>query len=123
MLVCYCIQNENKKKTYVGATNNFDKRIRQHNSIISGGAKSTKGHIWFPLIHIIGFDDRKSLLQFEWQWKHCLKSKLKGLYRRIEMLEYILQDKKWEKLIILTSSDIACFIDCLQLIDEIILPN
>lgn len=121
MLICYCIQNENKNKTYVGATNNFNRRIRQHNSIISGGAKSTKGNQWFPLIHVMGFDDRKSLLQFEWQWKHCLKCKLKGIYRRLEMLEYILRDNKWKNLTILTTPDLACFIDCSQFIDELVL--
>ena len=39
-LICYCIQNSNMNKTYIGATNDFSRRIRQHNGIISGGATS-----------------------------------------------------------------------------------
>ena len=91
LLICYCIQSECKKKTYVGATNDFSRRIRQHNGEISGGAKSTAGFNWQPIIHVQGFKDRHQLLRFEWLWKHCFKSKSKGVYRRIEMLEYLLK--------------------------------
>jgi putative endonuclease len=38
--VCYIIQN--KRATYVGVSNNAEKRLRAHNGEISGGAKYTK---------------------------------------------------------------------------------
>ena len=98
-LICYCIQNNNKNKTYIGATNEFSRRIRQHNGIISGGAKSTKGDKWF--------------------WKHCYKSSTRGVYKRIEMLEYLLKKNEWEHLFVYTNYDIGCFIDCIQNISEL----
>lgn len=113
-LICYCIQNSNKNKTYIGATNDFSRRIRQHNGIISGGAKSTKGDKWSPIIHIYGFIDRHQLLRFEWFWKHCYKSNTRGVFKRIEMLEYLLKKTEWQNLKVLTNYDIGAYIDCIQ---------
>ena len=38
----YLLYNTNNNRTYIGITNNLDRRIRQHNSIIKGGAKYTR---------------------------------------------------------------------------------
>jgi len=119
-LICYCIQNSNKNKTYIGATNDFSRRIRQHNGIISGGAKSTKGDKWLPIIHISGFIDRHQLLRFEWYWKHCYTSSTRGIYKRIEMLEYLLKKNEWQHLVVYTDYDIGCYLDCTQNISELI---
>jgi predicted GIY-YIG superfamily endonuclease len=118
-LICYCIQNTNKNKTYIGATNDFSRRIRQHNGIISGGAKSTKGDKWAPIIHISGFIDRHQLLRFEWFWKHCYKSNTRGVFKRIEMLEYLLKKTEWQDLKVFTNYDVGAFIDCFQEISEL----
>jgi len=119
MLVCYCIQAKDCTKTYIGATNDFNRRIKQHNRLITGGAKSTSGHIWEPVIHIIGFTDRKQLLRFEWFWKHCIKTTERRMYRRIYMLEYLLQKEEWCNLTILTTEEIAPMIFCKQEINNI----
>ena len=60
--------------TYVGATVNLDRRLRQHNQEIKGGAKRTtskvnKGKTWQRVCYISGFPDWSSTLQFEWRWK------------------------------------------------------
>ena len=119
-LICYCLQNSNKNKTYIGATNDFSRRIRQHNGIISGGAKSTKGDKWNPIIHISGFIDRHQLLRFEWFWKHCYKSNTRGVFKRIEMLEFLLKKSEWENLKIFTDYDIGSYIDCYQDVSELV---
>jgi predicted GIY-YIG superfamily endonuclease len=119
MLVCYCIKAHDCTRTYIGATNDFNRRIKQHNREISGGAKSTAGHKWEPIIHIIGFKDRKQLLRFEWYWKHCIKTSEKGINRRINMLEYLLEKEEWNNLKILTTEEIAPMIFCTQDIDSI----
>ena len=70
---CYCITNG--CRTYVGATVDFNRRIRQHNQEIKGGAKYTKctpGE-WRLLVRIIGFDTWSDTLKFEWRWKHIKK--------------------------------------------------
>ena len=61
--------------TYVGATVDLNRRIRQHNKEIKGGAFATgkkvdKGEIWIRVAHIAGFPDWQATLQFEWRWKH-----------------------------------------------------
>lgn len=73
--------------TYVGATIDLDRRLRQHNKEIKGGAFATsakvnKGETWIRACHVEGFPDWQAALQFEWRWKHLsrqLSNKLKPL--------------------------------------------
>jgi structure-specific endonuclease subunit SLX1 len=84
--------------TYVGATIDLDRRLRQHNKEIKGGAfatsaKVTKGETWIRACHVEGFPDWQAALQFEWRWKHLsrqLSKKLKPLERRMKALEQLL---------------------------------
>jgi len=39
--ILYLLENTSNNRTYLGVTNNFNKRIRQHNGIIKGGARYT----------------------------------------------------------------------------------
>ena len=60
--------------TYVGATVDLDRRLRQHNKEIKGGAHATsakvsKGETWIRAAHVSGFPNWQSALQFEWRWK------------------------------------------------------
>jgi predicted GIY-YIG superfamily endonuclease len=73
---CYCLVSETGK-TYVGFTVNLDKRLRQHNAEIQGGAKATKGHTWKRILSVVGFPSQQAALQFEWKWKF-LTRKAKG---------------------------------------------
>lgn len=84
--------------TYVGATVDLDRRLRQHNKEIKGGAHATsskvaKGEIWIRCAHVSGFPDWKTALQFEWRWKQLtrkLSVKINPLQRRIEALKTLL---------------------------------
>jgi len=59
--------------TYIGCTINFNRRIKQHNGIISGGAKRTRKHRpWKPIVIVHGFD-KIGAMQFEWRWKRGRK--------------------------------------------------
>lgn len=74
--------------TYIGSTINLERRLRQHNKEISGGAKLTsikvaKGEIWTRHCYVEGFPDWKSCLQFEWRWKQ-LTRKLSGIIPPLE---------------------------------------
>lgn len=84
--------------TYIGATIDIDRRLRQHNKEISGGAYATgvkvlKGEKWERAVHISGFPSWQSALQFEWRWKHLTrnyKSNINPLERRIRALNDLL---------------------------------
>ena len=73
---CYCLVSE-KGTTYVGFSTDVNRRLRQHNCELSGGAKATKGHTWKRICTVAGFPTQQSALQFEWKWKH-LSRKAKG---------------------------------------------
>lgn len=108
-LVCYCIRNETKNKTYVGATNHFTRRIRQHNREIVGGAKSTAGHKWHKIILVHGFNTRHDLLSFEWHFKHVVTVNKNGVKRRVEALKKLLSIDRWKMLKVVVSDELKEF--------------
>lgn len=85
--------------TYVGATVDLDRRLRQHNKEINGGAHATgmkvqKGETWIRVAHVEGFPDWTAALQFEWRWKHLtrkLSPSMKPLQRRMLALKQLLE--------------------------------
>jgi structure-specific endonuclease subunit SLX1 len=84
--------------TYVGATVDLDRRLRQHNKEIKGGAHATgikvsQGETWTRASHVSGFPDWQATLQFEWRWKQLsrkLPIKMNPLERRIQALKTLL---------------------------------
>lgn len=66
---CYLLATRDSKKTYVGITPDLNRRLRQHNGELCGGAKATHGHQWDRICHVRGFPDHTAALQFEWRWK------------------------------------------------------
>jgi len=69
----YLLESSNGS-TYVGATVDPDRRLRQHNHEISGGAYATgakvaKGETWKRICYISGFPSWSAALQFEWRFK------------------------------------------------------
>ena len=112
MYLVYILKSGNY--SYVGMTNDFTKRFRQHNKEIKGGARYTsKRTDWYPVLIIDGFTDMKSAMQCEWRLKHFaighgsvrgVKGKLKYLskylYEEKSIKGYnngepILEDRKW----------------------------
>jgi predicted GIY-YIG superfamily endonuclease len=72
---CYCLRSESGS-TYVGSTVDLDRRLRQHNGEITGGAKATaRGYGWQRICYVLGFPDERAALQFEWRWKHITRHK------------------------------------------------
>ena len=70
--------------TYIGATVDLERRLRQHNKEIKGGAHATgikvaSGKSWCRVCHVSGFPDWKSTLQFEWRWKQISRTLSKTL--------------------------------------------
>jgi len=97
--LCYALVHTIKNKTYTGITNNFERRLRQHQGKISGGARYTRSKegSWKPIFHVTGFQTHRAVLQFEWAMKkrkipakHLKKKYTRGFSGRIKQLEYIL---------------------------------
>lgn len=85
--------------TYVGATVNLERRLRQHNKEIKGGAFATsakvvKGNQWERALHVKGFPNWSAALQFEWRFKQLSRKLPQGMFplkRRILALKQLLE--------------------------------
>ena len=76
---CYMLKSEVANRIYIGYTINFNRRIRQHNGLICGGAKRTRAHRpWIPFCLISGFTDSKTAKSFEYWLQHQKNRKKKG---------------------------------------------
>lgn len=90
--------------TYVGATVDLERRLRQHNKEIKGGAFATgakvlKGEIWVRAAYVSGFPNWSAALQFEWRWKQLSRKYIKDkrstpLQRRMKALKELLALKR-----------------------------
>lgn len=97
---CYMLQTTDggRTKTYVGATVDPERRLRQHNGEITGGARATHGRKWRRVFLIGGFKSEREALQFEWRWKWLTRSKTLSigdtwLERRMFALGTLLADR------------------------------
>lgn len=101
---CYLlILNPMKNKSYIGATIDVDRRLRQHNKIIKGGAVATTSAVtetntWKRVCYVSGFPNWSAALQFEWRWKQlsrkCRCNKDSPLLNRMKSLKNILSLEK-----------------------------
>ena len=102
--VCYALEHTHTSKSYTGQTNNFHRRLRQHNGEIKGGARYTsraagRAGKWHPLFKACGFKTLRAVLQFEIAMKKRkvpirFMSKKKAYTRgpsgRVRQLEYLI---------------------------------
>jgi len=101
MFYVYLLVSSNGN-TYVGATVDLNRRLRQHNKEIKGGAVATgtrvaKGETWVRACHVSGFPDWSAALQFEWRWKQLsrkLPIQMVPLERRFKALKQLLSLEK-----------------------------
>lgn len=94
----YLLEATNKS-TYIGATVNLERRLRQHNKELAGGACATgikvaKGEEWQRHCYVKGFPTWKCALQFEWRWKQLSRKLPQSMYpldRRMDALKTLLE--------------------------------
>jgi structure-specific endonuclease subunit SLX1 len=91
---CYMLASTDGRKTYVGATVDPNRRLRQHNGEISGGARATKGRVWTRRFLIGGFEEERAALRFEWRWKYLTRQAPGDSFmeRRSHALSLLLSD-------------------------------
>jgi len=111
MSYVYFIQSTNGS-TYIGATVNLERRIRQHNKEIKGGATATSnkvlnGEVWSYVCYVENFPNYNEALKFEWRWKQISRilqknnPKQKPREKRLEALKMLLElDKPTSKAIL-----------------------
>lgn len=91
--------------TYIGATVDINKRIRQHNQEIKGGAVATgakvkQGEIWKYYCYVENFPSWQEALRFEWRWKHLSRQIQKSnptiypIEKRVQALNKLLNLEK-----------------------------
>lgn len=103
---CYILKNNcptDINRTYNGYTVDPNKRLRQHNQEIKGGAIYTKtwgNKTWKYIALISGFPDKYNALQCEWRIKHPAAKRIRpqkynNPSGRIIGLNEILKLEKW----------------------------
>ena len=95
--VCYIVQSSSsRRKTYVGITNNLKRRLRQHNGVIKGGAKATRGKGPWQLAALVKeFESKSHAMQFEWRMHHPRSPKYRGsLKKRLRCARHFLRTMK-----------------------------
>lgn len=110
---CYilrCSDHINKKSTYNGSTNNLERRLRQHNREITGGAKATAGKKWEFYAVLTGFKSYHNALSCEWRIKHPDNKRKRpqkycGVKGRICGLNEVLCQEKWTQQCKINNSD------------------
>jgi len=65
-VITYILQSLSDGRTYVGSTNDFDRRLKQHNS---GQVKSTKHRLPFKVLFTEKFKTLKEARKRELWWK------------------------------------------------------
>tara|TARA_Y100000817_G_scaffold313976_1_gene311416 strand:- start:2610 stop:2984 length:375 start_codon:yes stop_codon:yes gene_type:complete len=91
MYLVYIITSGNR--SYIGMTNDFFRRWKQHNKIIKGGAKYTRYNYWSPICIIDGFNTKSEAMQCEWKLK-----RVKGIHNRImNLVNIITNEQRWTK--------------------------
>ena len=92
----YCLTSSTEK-TYIGATTDPERRLRQHNCELVGGARATRalvaaGEVWCLFCYVGPFE-KIAALKFEWRWK-WLSRKVRGtpMERRKAALNQLLEE-------------------------------
>ena len=90
MYLVYIIKSNNR--SYIGMTNDFLKRWKQHNRVLSGGARYTTKHsnTWYPICIIDGFETKEAIC--EWRLKRQKVITIVCLF-----LDLLQSGKKWTK--------------------------
>ena len=109
----YCYLLARSTRTYIGITNDLEKRILKHRGLLKGGAKSTraisniKGVHWNYHTIVEGFENKGQVMSFEWYWKHIRignEDKKKwvgtraGINNKMNRLLELLLEEQWSEI-------------------------
>lgn len=90
-LYCYVLKSQVRNILYIGYTCDFQRRLKQHNGVLAGGAKKTsRWRPWDPIFLIYGFEDKNQALRFEYRLQHPPNKMRYKFKDRIVNILYIL---------------------------------
>jgi len=102
MFYCYMLYTD-EGQTYIGATVDPERRLRQHNQEIAGGARATgirvhQGQTWKRACYIQHLPEWRTALQIEWRWKQLGRTQCSHvrnpIERRLQSLKRLLSFEK-----------------------------
>ncbi len=96
--VFYLVENIYNKRTYAGVSPTPERRLRQHNGELAGGAKYTTSHDpggWRHICLVTGFQNKIQSMQFEWAVKHAAPRNLGGKAARLKKLTAVMEKERW----------------------------
>ena len=104
--IVYCIYSPSARRSYVGYTVAPERRLRQHNRALRGGARATAcARDWVYLAHVVGFGSdrsaRRAAMRFEWLTKHRSRRHRAGesaRVRRLTAMRSLLAEPEWRGL-------------------------
>tara|TARA_B110001450_G_scaffold233620_1_gene237056 strand:+ start:4319 stop:4768 length:450 start_codon:yes stop_codon:yes gene_type:complete len=82
------------QSSYIGATVNPTKRLKQHCGVHAGGARRTRGRLWTYKCVLSGFRTWKEALMCEWSFKFHSK-RCRGVESRQRALERVMGMERW----------------------------
>ena len=98
----YLLYNQDNNTTYNGYTVNLDRRIRQHNGILKGGAKATHRSKSWKYLAVVSCDTftKHTALSFEWHVRYpsCKKprpTEFAGPLGRLKSLPLVFSHRKF----------------------------
>ena len=82
MWSCYLLISITNKHTYIGATTDVNRRLRQHNGELCNGAKRTKANRPWRILASVEIGEKIPALKLEWKLKRA-----RGVNSRLELFK------------------------------------
>ena len=84
----YLLESTAGRRTYIGITCDLDKRLRQHNGELTGGARSTRsGRPWSVVRRLGPYGSRSVASRVEYFWKKAKGTRRRSWQPSSELLE------------------------------------
>ena len=91
----YWIRASCGNRHYIGATVSPQRRLRQHNGDLCGGAKRTRGRgPWTFVCIVSGFRTWREALQFEWAFNNHSR-RCRSVEGRLSALDLLMRRDRW----------------------------
>jgi predicted GIY-YIG superfamily endonuclease len=86
---CYLLIGVTGRHTYIGATTDVNRRLRQHNGELCSGAKRTRANRPWRVLAYVEVGEKIPALQLEWRIKRA-----RGVKNRLDKFVELSQDRE-----------------------------